>query len=79
MESNLCVIYFVDDDCHLVKVGEKGLESLLRYNKLRCDEKLEKLFLESPQVFLHATCRQDYRNDRHIAHTGVTPPNKRSS
>ena len=30
------------DDSHLVKVGEKDLETLLRYNKLHCDEKLEK-------------------------------------
>ena len=30
------------DDRHLVKVGENDLETLLRYNKLHCDEKLEK-------------------------------------
>ena len=72
MESNLCVICFVDDDLHLVKVGEKGLEILLRYSKLRCDEKLEKVFSESSQVFVHATCR---RHHRRIAHTGDAPPN----
>ena len=44
MESNLCVTCFVDDDRHLVKVGEKVSETLLRYRKLRCDEKLEKVF-----------------------------------
>ena len=27
MESNLCVICFVDDNSHLEKVGEKGLET----------------------------------------------------
>ena len=42
MESNLCVICFVDDDRYLVKVGEKGLETLVRHKKLHCDEKLEK-------------------------------------
>ena len=52
MESNLCVICFMDDDRHLAKVGEKGLENLLRYIKFHCDEKLEKLFSESPQVFV---------------------------
>ena len=55
----------MDDDRHLVKVGEKGLETLLRYSKF-CDEKLEKVFAESSEVFLHATCRQDYTNDRRI-------------
>ena len=30
------------DDRHLVKVRENDLETLLRYNKLHCDEKLEK-------------------------------------
>ena len=30
------------DDRHLVKVGENDLETLLRYSKLHCDEKLEK-------------------------------------
>ena len=52
MESNLCVICFMDDDRHLAKVGEKGLENLLRYIKFHCDEKLEKLFSESSQVFV---------------------------
>ena len=29
MDSNLCVICFVNDDRHQVNVGEKGLETLL--------------------------------------------------
>ena len=77
MESKLCVICLVDNDRHLVKVGEKGLETLLRYSKLHCDEKLEKVFTESSEVFAHATCRRDYTNDRRIAPTGVAPPNKK--
>ena len=40
MESDLCVIYFVDDDRHLVKVEKKGLETLLRYSKFHCDGKI---------------------------------------
>ena len=30
MGSSLCAICFVDDDLHLVRVGEGGLEILLR-------------------------------------------------
>ena len=78
MQSNLCAICFMDDDLHLVKVGEKGLKTLLRYSKLCCDEKLEKVFSQSSLVFVHATCRQDYTNDRSIAHTGVAPSNKKT-
>ena len=77
MESNLRVICFVDDDRHLVKVREKGLKTLLRYSKLHCDEKLEKVFSESSQVFVHATCRRGYTNDRCMAPNGVAPPNKK--
>ena len=51
MEANLCVTCFVDDDRHLVKVGGKGLETFLRYRKLRCDEKLEKVF--SLELLIH--------------------------
>ena len=43
MESNLCAICFVDDDLHLVKVGEKSLGTLLQYSKLLCDDRLEKV------------------------------------
>ena len=46
----------MDDDLRLVRVGEKGLKTLLRYNKLRCAEKLEKVFSQSFQVFVQATC-----------------------
>ena len=77
MRSNLCAICFMDDDLHLVKVGGKGLKTLLRYSKLHCAEKLEKVFSQSSQVFVQATCRQDYTNDWRIAHTGVAPPNKK--
>ena len=63
MVSNLCAIYFVDDDLHLVKVREKGLETLLQYSKLHCDEKLGKVLSESSPVFVSATWRQDYKND----------------
>ena len=76
MESNLYVTCFVDDDRHLVKVGEKGLETLLLYSKLHCDEKLEKAFTESSQVFVYATHSRDYANDQRIACNGVAPPNK---
>ena len=52
-KSNLCAICFVDDDLHLVKVGEKGWK---QYSKLRCDEKLEKVFSERSELFLQITC-----------------------
>ena len=60
MDSNLCIICFVNDDHHQVNVGEKGLETLLWYIKLHFDEKLERLFSKSSQWFMHAICRHDY-------------------
>ena len=77
MDSNLCVICFVNDDRHQVNVGEKGLETLLWYIKLHFDEKLERLFSKSSQWFKHAICRHDYTNDQHFAHAEDAPPNKK--
>ena len=74
MESSLCAICFVDDGLHLVRVGEGGLETLLRYSKLCCDEGLERVFSESFQVFGYLTCRRDCASDRSIVHAGVAAP-----
>ena len=74
MESSLCAICFVDDGLHLVRVGEGGLETLLRYSKLCCDEGLERVFSESFQVFGYPTCRRDCASDRSIVHAGVAAP-----
>ena len=77
MEPYLCVKCFVHGDLHLVEVEEKCQETFLRQSKLHCDEKLEKVFSESSQVFVHATCRRDYTNYRSIAPTGAAPANKK--
>ena len=74
MESSLRAICFVDDGLHLVRVGEGGLETLLRYSKLCCDEGLERVFSESFQVFGYPTCRRDCASDRSIVHAGVAAP-----
>ena len=74
MESSLCAICFVDDGLHLVRVGEGGLETSLRYSKLCCDEGLERVFSESFQVFGYPTCRRDCASDRSIVHAGVAAP-----
>ena len=77
MDSNLCIICFVNDDHHQVNVGEKGLETLLWYIKLHFDDKLERLFSKSSQWFKHAICRHDYTNDQRFAHAEDAPPNKK--
>ena len=71
------MICLLDDDRHLVKIEEKDLETLLRYIKLHCDERLQKLFSESSQVFVQATYKRDYTDDEHNAPTGVARPNKK--
>ena len=71
------MICLLGDDRHLVQIEEKDSGTLLRYIKLHCDERLQKLFSESSYVFVQATYRRDYTADQHNAPTGVAPPNKK--
>ena len=64
--KNECVLCSRRGSEALVNVGAKGLETLVRYSKIRCEERLEKLFCENVTVKVHATCIRDFTNDRRI-------------
>ena len=57
MDSEVCVICLTTNSEHLVSVGKKGIQTLLKYSKIHKDEKLDKLFSECLTVKVHATCR----------------------
>ena len=76
MDSEVCVICLTTNSEHLVSVGKKGIQTLLKYSKIHKDEKLDKLFSECLTVKVHATCRRDFTNDRRISLPVVIPEKK---
>ena len=65
-------------DDPIVVVGEKGLNTLIRFSQIRNDEDLEEELKKKDTVTVHVACRRDYTNSkRTVVENPMESPKKK--